>query len=242
MRLDVFIAEKGLAKTRTRALNLIRINAVTVDGKTVNKPSYDVTDGQIVDVNDKIKYCSLGGLKLEKAIEHFKLKIAGIAIDIGASNGGFTHCLLNYGVQKVYAVDVGANALPDELTNDNRVIVMDKTNARNLEPSNFEEKANIITIDVSFISLTQILPVTLNLLSDEGIIIALIKPQFEVGKSALTKSGIVKSEKLRQKAIEKVIEAAKYNGLTCLGYTQAPLLFEDKNVEYLALFNKLSNL
>lgn len=238
MRLDVYLKEKGYVESRTRALNLINIGAVSVDGVIITKPSFDVKDGQTIKVVDKIKYCSLGGLKLEKAIEHFNLRINGTAIDIGASNGGFTDCLLTYGAKKIYAIDVGENALPDRLSKDSRVVVMDKTNARALKAEDFSEKADIITVDVSFISLTLILPVAATLIKDEGQIIALIKPQFELEKSALTKKGIVKNAKLRERALNKVIDAAKKCNLKCSGYTEVPELFDDKNIEYLVLFSK----
>ncbi|NCA66789.1 MAG: TlyA family RNA methyltransferase [Clostridia bacterium] len=240
MRLDLYIVDKKLAESRTRAVNQIKLNAVTVNGVIVTKPAFEVKEEDVVIVTDKIKYCSLGGLKLEKAIAHFGLKILGTVIDIGASNGGFTDCLLSSGAERVYAVDVGENALPEKLTSDSRVIVMDKTNARNLLPSNFDCLADFITVDVSFISLTQILHVLAALLARDGKIVALIKPQFEAGRTALTQSGIVKNEKLRLGAVKKVTDYAKSIGLFCEGYCVAPMLFEDKNIEYLALFCKIS--
>lgn len=238
MRLDLFLAEKGYANTRTRAQNLIKLGAVKVNGAAINKPSYEVGEKDAVEVLDIIKYCSLGGLKLERAIEFFKIKLHGSAIDIGASNGGFTDCLLCHGISKVYAVDVGANALPDKLTQDPRVVIMDNTNARNLSPSDFAEKADFITIDVSFISLTLILPIALKLLKDDGRVIALVKPQFEVGRKNLTKNGVVKTVKAREDALKSVISAAANCGLQYLGSVEAPQLFEEKNIEYLALFSK----
>ncbi len=238
MRLDIYLVDNNITKSRTRALNLIKIGAVKVDGAVVNKPSYEVKDGQAVEVSDTIKYCSLGGLKLEKAIYEFGLVISGTAIDIGASNGGFTDCLLRNGAERVYAVDVGENALPEELCSDSRVVIMDKTNARYLKPEDFPEAADIITIDVSFISVTHILPVALRLLKEEGYIIALVKPQFELDKSSLTKSGIVKNALLGKKALDNVIKTALNEGLECVRCTETPRLFEEKNTEYLAMLIK----
>jgi len=242
MRLDLFLVAKGFAPSRTRALNLIKLNAVTVDGKPALKPSAEVDENSVIEISDKIKYSSLGGLKLEKAIGEFGIEVSGAAIDIGASNGGFTDCLLSHGAEKVYAVDVGSCALPIRLAKDPRVIVMDNTNAKLLTPSDFPALADIITIDVSFISILHILPVAKSLLSDTGSIIALVKPQFEAGRAALTKSGIVKDNKTRISALESVIESAKAFGLYAVKRCEAPVLFEDKNIEYLVLFKKSDSL
>lgn len=238
MRLDLYLVDKGFVNSRARANNLIKLKAVKVDGNIVTKAAFSVKEDSVVTVEDCIKYSSLGGLKLEKAIKYFDISVSGIAIDIGASNGGFTDCLLQYGATKVYAVDVGTTALSDKLLADDRVVVMDKTNARNLTPNAFGESVDIITIDVSFISVLQILPIAKQLIHNNGVIIALIKPQFEVGKRLLPKSGIVINAKDRQAVVNEVIKAAKEFGLICKGYIEAPILFEDKNIEYLAKFVK----
>ncbi len=239
MRLDMYLAENGYASTRSRASNLIKLGAVQVNGERAGKPSFEVKCGDRVEVTDVIKYYSLGGLKLERAIERFELSIHGTAIDIGASNGGFTDCLLRHGAQKVYAVDVGESALPKELAADSRVVIMDNVNARTLTVGDFSEKADYITIDVSFISLTLILPSAIPLLKEDGVIIALIKPQFEVGRKHLTKSGVVKNAKVRDGAVSAVCSIASKLGLVKLGLVEAPVLFADKNIEYLVYFKKV---
>ncbi len=238
MRLDLYLVANKLANTRSRAWNLIRLGAVCVNGIAADKPSREIKPQDTVEVIDAIKYSSLGGLKLERAIKRFNIQVYGTAIDIGASNGGFTDCLLRHGAQRVYAVDVGECALPAPLRNDSRVTIMDNVNARELLPKDFPNKVDLITIDVSFISLALILPPAALLLKDKGALVALIKPQFEVGRKHLTKSGIVKSAKARAEAVSKVNTIAIESGLTPLGLSEAPILFAEKNIEYLAYFVK----
>lgn len=231
-RLDVYLVQQGLVETRTRAANLIKLGGVSVDGQVVRKAAYDVAEEQQVAVDDKIGFASLGGLKLQKALATFALQVRGLAIDIGASNGGFTHCLLQAGADKVYAVDVGECALPDWLANDDRVVVLDKTNARSL-PELGLPPVDMVVADVSFISITLLLPVIAAALKSSGWAVVLVKPQFEVGKSGLTKTGLVKSEKLRQNALNNAIRRANGVGLRCCGTCEVPRLFADKNIEYL---------
>ena len=227
-----------LAPTRTRAANLIKLGGVFVNGKPVDKPAYDVAEGDLVTVSDIIEYASLGGLKLERALTHFSIDVKGRAVDIGASNGGFTHCLLAHGASTVYAVDVGECALPDFLLADSRVVPMPKLNARDLTPAMLGGQVDFGTVDVSFISVTYLLPVLFDALSPSGQAVVLVKPQFEVGKKALTKSGVVKDEKTRLRALETVKAEARRLGFTVVGDCTVPLLFEDKNVEYLLYLKK----
>ena len=238
MRLDLYLVTRSLAPTRTRAANIIKLGGVFVNGKRVDKPAYDVAEGDEVKVSDVIEYASLGGLKLERALTTFSIAVAGRAVDIGASNGGFTHCLLAHGAERVYAVDVGECALPDFLLADPRVVSMPKTNARNLTPDDLGGQVAMGVVDVSFISVTYLLPVLYALLLPEGQAVVMVKPQFEVGKQALTKSGVVKDEKARLRALETVKAEARRLGFTVVGDCPVPLLFEDKNVEYLLYLRK----
>lgn len=238
MRLDLYLVEKGLAASRTRAANLIKLGGVTVDGKVVDKPAYEVASDDEVVFNDVIGFASLGGLKLEEAITRLSVPVRGVAVDIGASNGGFTDCLLRHGASHVYAVDVGECALPPELANDSRVTVMDNTNARTLTPADFPGALDMAVCDVSFISITLILPVIASLLKAGGHAVVLVKPQFEVGRKGLTKSGLVKDDKTRLLALKSVKACAESVGLKVAGECEVPKLFADKNVEYLLHLTK----
>lgn len=236
MRIDSYLFENGFVESRTRGLNLIKLGGVKVNGRQIFKPSFDVNESDIVEVDDLIRYASLGGLKLIEAIRHFDIAISGTCIDLGASNGGFTDVLLDCGAEKVVAVDVGECALPDRLVSDSRVEVLDRTNAKSV-PMN-DGSADIITADLSFISITKVLSEISRLLTKGGKAIILIKPQFEVGKANLTKTGIVKSEKIALKAVDSVLAYAESVGLHSQGYTRTPDLFENKNIEYLAYLLK----
>lgn len=238
MRLDLFLVQQGLAPTRTRADNLIRLGGVTVDGKVVCKPAFSVDETHQVEVNDVIAYASLGGLKLAKALEVFSLRPTGVAVDIGASNGGFTDCLLQAGASKVFAVDVGEYALPPSLLADPRVVAMPHTDARSLSTAVLGGLADCATVDVSFISLTYILPTLYAILKEGAWAMALVKPQFEVGPKALGKSGVVRDEKKRKQALDKVQTCATQLGFRVRGVDTVPLLFADKNIEYLLHLTK----
>lgn len=232
MRLDVYIAEK-CACSRTKAVNMIADGSVTVNGRPATKPSRNVTDADDVAVSDEYRFASMGGYKLEKAFADFCLDVSGrTCADIGASNGGFTDCLLRHGAAKVYAVDVGACALDEKLKNDERIVVKDNVNARYLNVGILGEKVSFVTIDVSFISLKLVLPAAISVLTDNGEIVALIKPQFEAGRKNLSKSGIVVSEKVRNKVVDDIRDFATSLGAEVKGVTSAPVR-EGKNVEYL---------
>lgn len=238
-RIDVMLAERGLARSRTHARNLIELGKVSVNGITVSKPSAEVSKDDLLTVDSSDDYASLGGLKLQKALEYYKTEVQGkICIDIGASNGGFTDVLVKRGAECVYAVDIGECALPQELADNSHVVVKDKLNARYLTFEDIGIKADIITIDVSFISLPLILPAMLQFMHSDSVIIALIKPQFEVGKGNLTKTGIVKSKKIAETAVARVLAFAKELGLRADKYIEAPHPFENKNQEYLTLLHK----
>ena len=239
MRIDLFLTEIGLSRSRTHAQNLIKLGKVIVDDAIVTKSSMEVNGREKIEVDNRDDFASLGGLKLQKALKYFNLDVNDkTCIDIGASNGGFTDVLLRGGAKKVYAVDIGDCALPPEMIDDDRVIVKDKLNARYLTFEDIGVKADVITIDVSFISLTMVLPALMQFLDENSVIIALIKPQFEVGKAMLTKTGIVKNQKAVDKAIEKIEEFAQALGLRSKEVIEAPHPFDYKNKEYLIYLYK----
>ena len=242
MRLDLAIVEKGLASTRTRAKAVIEEGAVLVNGKHVSKPSYEIlpTDNVEVTLSSALRYVSRGGLKLEAALQAFSVDPTGcVAIDVGASSGGFTDCLLKKGAKKVYAVDSGSNQLVPSLQADTRVVAMENCNARYLDKSLFPD-VTLAVMDVSFISQTMILPSVAGILPQGGKLISLIKPQFEVGRSLIGKGGIVRNEAARKSAIERVKDAAASLGLRNLGVIDSPISGGDGNVEYLAYFMRES--
>ena len=241
MRLDIFLSEHGLAESRTEAKNLITSGAVTVKGKTVTKPSFDI-DGESSDVavdRSAKKYVSRGGIKLEGALLAFSINPLGkLAIDVGASSGGFTDCLLQNGAKHVISVDSGSGQLVDKIRNDTRVTVFENYNARYMKSSDFEYTPNLAVMDVSFISATYIIPAVYEILADGADFICLIKPQFEVGRGGIGKGGIVKSEKQRLAAVSKVTDFAKAVGFELLALTDSSIQGGDGNIEYLAHFKK----
>lgn len=237
MRLDSYLSEAGLARSRTHAKNLIIVGKVSVNGKIAQKASDDVSSADNIEVDFSEDYSSLGGIKLKRALEYFKLDPAGkICIDIGASNGGFTDVMLKGGAKKVFCVDIGECALPPEMCLDERVYVKDRLNARYLTFEDIGIKADLISVDVSFISLKLVIPALIQYMHSDSVLVALIKPQFEVGPKYLPKSGIVRNTKAIEKAIGDVTAFASALGLKCLGTTSAPHPFPDKNREYLAAF------
>lgn len=236
MRLDVFLTEQNLCKSRTAAQALIKSGGVTVDGKPCTKPSAEVDDSRLVEITgEQLRYVGRGGLKLEAALERFGIGISGAeCIDIGASTGGFTDCMLQHGAAKVYAVDVGTDQLADSLRADRRVISLEKTDIRTAELP----QADFIGTDVSFISLKLILPHIYRLLKSGGTAVALIKPQFEAGKSALNKNGIVREERVRLKIRDELAEFSAGCGFEVKGTVQSPITGGDGNVEYLMCLRK----
>ncbi len=240
MRLDVYLVDKSLVQTRQRAKTLISDGRVTVNSIVCQKPSKDVTEGDIVEIapTDEYEFVSRGGYKLSAAIEHFGLDVCGfVAADLGASSGGFTDCLLLHGVRKVYAVDCGSGQLAAKLKDDPRVISMENTNARALDEGTFDDSVDLVVMDLSFISQTLVFPAVSKVLKKDGIFVSLIKPQFEVGRSGIGKNGIVKSEKIRAQAVEKVVENAKLFGFVSRGVIESPIKGGDGNIEYLCVFD-----
>ncbi len=240
MRLDVYLSDKGLCASRTEAKGFITSGEVTVNGKIVNKPSFDVCEDDLISVNfQSKKYVSRGGLKLEEAINKFNINVVDrYALDVGASSGGFTDCLLQHGAAKVISVDSGSGQMVASLRNDDRVIVIENYNARYMKPDDFPYSPDIAVMDVSFISATLIFPAIYNCLAEGSDFVCLIKPQFEVGRSGLGKGGIVKSDKLRQEAVDKVVSSALSIGFKSLGVISSPICGGDGNVEFLAHFKK----
>ncbi len=240
MRLDVYLAESGLTDSRTDAKSFILNRAVTVNGRVVSKPSFDVNGGEDIKVDTAGKrFVSRGGLKLEAALDSFSVDVTGaLAIDIGASSGGFTDCLLKRGAKSVIAVDSGCGQMVDSLRKDARVTLIEGFNARYMTSSDFDYTPELAVMDVSFISAKLIIPAIKDVLKDGGRFICLIKPQFEVGRAGLNKNGIVKNDALREAAVKDVIDFASYCGLTMLGLIKSPIEGGDGNIEYLAYFKK----
>ncbi len=242
MRLDVFIFERGDANSRTEAKNFISSGAVKVDGKLVTKPSFDVTEEDTVEVDrSSKKYVSRGGLKLEAALLEFKVSPLGKkCIDVGASSGGFTDCLLQNGALSVTSVDSGTAQLSSALKNDNRVTSIENFNARYMSPDDFGgEFFDMAVMDVSFISATYIIPSVRSVLTRGADFICLVKPQFEVGRAALGKGGIVKDEKQRLSALKKVLNFAKTSGFEVVSYIISPIKGGDGNTEFLVRFKAI---
>lgn len=241
MRIDLYLTERGYAHSRQQAKRLIEEGAVTVDGRIVKKPSETVADGTepVVCVSDSQRYVGRGGLKLEAALDAFGLCAEGkYALDIGASTGGFTDCLLQRGVSHVCAVDSGEGQLAEKIRHDGRVTSLEHCNARYLTTETVGRRVDLIVMDVSFISATLILPRFPYLLGDEGDAVCLIKPQFEVGRSMIGKGGVVKDRKAHRLAIEQVLEAGRQAGLVPVGLIPSPVLGGDGNREFLVWFSK----
>jgi 23S rRNA (cytidine1920-2'-O)/16S rRNA (cytidine1409-2'-O)-methyltransferase len=238
-RLDRLLVELNFAPTRARARAMVLAGRVKVDSKVVDKAGALIGPGSDIEVLEPNRFVSRGGEKLDHAIRHFRPVIADVAaLDVGASTGGFTDCLLQHGARKVYAVDVGYGQLAWSLRNDPRVVVIERTNARNLAPEMFDESPAFATVDVSFISLTLILGPVSDVLTDGGSILALIKPQFEAGRERVGKGGVVRDEAVHRQVIEKVAEFACGLGLTVVGTVESPLLGPAGNKEFFIYLTK----
>ena len=239
-RLDVILVNNGLASSRDNAKRTIMAGLVTVDGIVETKSGQKFDVDSEFKVKDKLlKYVSRGGLKLEKAIPSFNIKLNGCyAVDMGASTGGFTDCMLMNGALKVYALDVGYGQLDYKLRVDPRVINMEKTNIRYLDTTLIEEPIDFISIDVSFISLRHMFPVASEILKDAGAVMCLIKPQFEAGREQVGKKGIVRDSKIHVEVIENVISYASDNGLYPHGLDYSPVKGTKGNIEYLLYLRK----
>lgn len=245
MRADLYLYAFGHAPSRKKAQDLIDAGAVSVDGQTVKKASAIINEEvpHEVSVEQIFKYVSRGGMKLEAALDAFKINVnRKKAVDIGASTGGFTDCLLKRGAARVYSVDTGVGQLHEKLRSDSRVVCIEKFNARELTETVTEGLCDIAVEDVSFISQTYIIPNVSAVLKEGGEFVSLIKPQFEAGRSALGKGGIVHSSAYRCLAVTRVLECAYENGFDCVGLIPSPIEGGDGNKEYLAYFIKRQRL
>lgn len=241
MRVDVFLFQNGYTKSRQYAKTIIKEGRLLVNGRVCEKPSLEVTpDDTITITGENLQYVGRGGLKLETAINTFGITLKDlVCIDIGASTGGFTDCMLQNGACKVYAVDVGHGQLDSKLLSNDKVVNLEGTNIRNVDSSTFEGSlVDFISIDVSFISLKLVLPTVYTLLRSGGSVVALIKPQFEAGKGSLSKGGIVKSEKVRQSVVQDIQSFSIGLGFKVLGVCQSAITGGDGNVEYLIYMSK----
>ena len=237
MRLDVYLVEKGLFSTRNKAQVAIKDNAISINGKIISKPNYDVADtDDVVILKEANPYVSRGGFKLEKAIKEFNLDFTNkTVLDIGSSTGGFTDCSLKHGAKLVYSVDVGTNQLDESLLNRNDVVVYEQTNI--LDVHSLPTPIDFIVMDVSFVSIEYILPAVDRFLNDDNGFVCLIKPQFEVGKVHL-KNGIVKDRTTHIKVIENVSNALKQYNMGILKLIPSPILGGSGNKEFLAYIKR----
>lgn len=245
IRLDVYLTEKGLTTSRERAKSLIMAGQVYIKNQKCDKAGtmLDENETEVEVRGEQLKYVSRGGLKLEKAIEQFPIDLKNkVTMDIGASTGGFTDCMLQNGAKKVFAVDVGYGQFAWKLRQDPRVVNMERTNIRYVTPEDIGEEINFASIDVSFISLKLVLPTAHTLLSDEGEIVALIKPQFEAGRGQVGKKGVVRDKNIHFDVVRTVLDFAADNGFSVLGLSYSPIKGPEGNIEYLAFLKKSDNI
>ncbi|HIE33304.1 MAG TPA: TlyA family RNA methyltransferase [Thermodesulfobacteriaceae bacterium] len=241
-RLDRLLVQKGLVESREKAQALIMSGVVYVDGQRMEKAGTRVSVASQIEIRGSgLPYVSRGGLKLEGALKVFDLKVEGLACaDIGASTGGFTDCLLKHGARRVYAIDVGKGQLHEKLRQDPRVVVMEGVNARYLKAEDLPERVALVTIDVSFISLKKILPAAKSILRPEGLILALIKPQFEVGPREVGRKGVVKDHRKHRRVMEEIWAFGEDElGFRALGVAESPLPGPAGNREFFILFRFL---
>ena len=241
MRLDVVLLERGLAPSRSKAKEMILNGAVTYNGVVVTRPAIEVAEEDELAVlpNDLQRYVGRGGLKLEGALDRFGVSPQDlVCADIGASSGGFTDCLLSRGARLVYAIDSGRDQLHPSLRENKAVVVMEETNARYLKKEMFDPPVSFVVMDVSFISQTLLHQCVADILSEGGVFISLIKPQFEVGRSGLNKQGIVRNERLRNEAVRTVTQSAESFGFVLEGVIPSPITGGDGTEEFLAYFLK----
>ena len=240
MRLDVLLVNRGLAESREKAKAVIMEGKVFVKGQREDKAGSMFDEAAPIEIHgQKLRYVSRGGLKLEKAVAHFDLKLEGkICMDVGSTTGGFTDCMLQNGAAKVYAVDVGTNQLDWKLRSDPRVVCMEKTNIRYLLPEQIEEPPAFASIDVAFISLTKVLRPVRELLTADGQVVALIKPQFEAGREKVGKKGVVREKSTHLEVIRQVLAYAWSIGFDILALEFSPIKGPEGNIEYLAWLQK----
>ncbi len=239
-RLDIALVENSLASSRERAKEMIKSGQVTVNGSSCDKPSKIISENDKLEIiGETLKYAGRGGLKLEHALDKFEISIKEcVCVDIGASTGGFTDCMLQNSAKKVYAVDVGHSQLVEILKNNPKVVNMEKTDIRTLTRQSFDESINFIATDVSFISLKLVLPKIYELLEDKRQAVVLIKPQFEAGKSNLNKNGIVRDSKVHIKVLKDIYSYSQQLGFSIKGLCYSSIKGGKGNIEYLILLEK----
>lgn len=238
-RIDKLLVERGLADSRTKAQAMVMAGLVLVDEQRVEKPSHQFDTNSSIRIkggdDPTTRFVGRGGLKLEAALREFQLDVSGLTcLDVGASTGGFTDCLLQHGAKKVFAVDVGHNQIDWRLRNDQRVEVREGVNARYLTPEEFPQKFDLVVMDVSFISVTKVLPAIVPLTASGGSIVTLIKPQFEVGRGEVGGGGVVRDQAKRLRVVEEVNQAARALGLEIVKLIESPITGAQGNKEYLA--------
>lgn len=240
IRLDMLVVQKQLASSREKAREYILTGKIYVNGKEEKKCGLKVkSDAEVEMRGEAIPFVSRGGLKLHKALQDFSIDLnEAVCLDIGASTGGFTECMLINGAKKVFAIDVGRDQLAEKLRQDPRVISMEGTNIRNITPEDINELSDFASIDVSFISLDKVIPHVLNLLNEKGQVVALIKPQFEAGRGKVSKKGVVKSSKVHEEVILNVINLLKENNATIIDLNYSGIKGPNGNIEYLINFTK----
>ena len=239
-RLDVLLVKKGLAESREKAKAIIMSGIVYVDNNKEDKAGQTFNEDALIEVRgNTLRYVSRGGLKLEKAMNCFGVTLEGkIAMDVGASTGGFTDCMLQNGAVKVYSVDVGHGQLAWKLRNDERVVCMEKTNIRYVTPDDVADKIDFASIDVSFISLKKVLPAVYDLLTDVGEVVCLIKPQFEAGREKVGKKGVVSEQSVHVEVVDMIVSFAREMGFVTLDLSYSPIKGPEGNIEYLLYITK----
>ncbi len=239
-RLDKLLVERGLVESREKGQRLVMAGQVLVDGQLLTKAGHQVAGDAEVVIKEQERFVSRGGEKLQAAFDHFPLVVDGKdCLDIGASTGGFTDCLLQHGAARVVAVDVGKGQLHWKLRRDDRVTVIDRFNARYLTPEDLPFVPSLVVIDVSFISLTRILPAAIGVMAEGGELVTLIKPQFEAGREQVAKGGVVKDPEIRRQVVDKVRAFGEDElCLTCQGVCESPVRGPAGNVEYLAWWTR----
>ena len=238
-RVDVLMVARGLCETREQAKRLVLAGEVRSGDRLIDKPSVKLETDAVIEVKERLRYVGRGGLKMEGALDAFGISPEGwVCLDIGASTGGFTDCLLQRGAARVHAVDVGTNQLAWKIRSDPRVVVKERFNARGLVEADLGERVRLVVIDVSFISLTHILPAAFGVLEDGGSVVCLIKPQFELERDDIGKGGIVRDPALHERAVEKIRAFAAGRGWEWKGLVDSPITGTDGNREFLAWLGK----
>ena len=242
-RLDVLLVEKGIFQSRERAKASIMAGEIFVDEQRIDKCGQKIKKSSNIEFRgEKLPFVSRGGLKLQKAVKEFNINLKDkVCLDIGASTGGFTDCMLQNGAQKVFSIDVGYGQFAWKLRIDDRVVCMERTNIRYVTPENIGEYADFASIDVSFISLKKVIPAVSNLLKENGSIMALIKPQFEAGRERVGKKGVVREKSTHIDVINEIITFLRENNLRIISLSYSPVKGPEGNIEYLVYFTKESN-